>query len=418
MPDDHPMSSPLARIRPALLSRPTDEAHRVTTLELFFDLVFVFAITQVTAFVAADLTADGVVKGSLLLVLLWFAWASFSWLGNQAKADEGVLRLGLVAAMAGLFVVALAIPESYGDAGEGVSAPLLLALALTFVRLSHLVVYAVAADGDRALLRQLGVTAVPVALACSLLVAGALVGGGGQVLLWFAAAAVDMAAYRIGDAADWRLSAPAHFAERHGLIVIIAIGESIVAIGVGVGGLPLTGAVVLAAVLGLAVSVALWWTYFDVVALVAERVLTSKEGQERNSLARDSYSYLHLPMVAAIIFMAVGMKKVVSYVADTEGHDLSDPLTGIPLGLLYGGASVYLLAHIAFRLRNVRTLNKARLVVAVGLVPLSLLATRLPALASLGLLAVVLLGLVAFESLRFSEARDRIRHAEHEVSRG
>jgi low temperature requirement protein LtrA len=412
------MSSPLTRIRPALLSRPTDESHRVTTLELFFDLVFVFAITQVTAFVAADLTADGVVKGSLLVVLLWFAWASFSWLGNQAKADEGVLRLGLVAAMAGLFVVALAIPESYGDAGEGVSAPLLLALALTFVRLSHLVVYAVAADGDRALLRQLAVTAVPVALACSLLVAGALVGGGGQVLLWFAAAAVDTAAYRIGDASDWRLAAPAHFAERHGLIVIIAIGESIVAIGVGVGGLPLTGAVVLAAVLGLAVSVALWWTYFDVVALVAERVLTGKQGRERNSLARDSYSYLHLPMVAAIIFMAVGMKKVVSYVADTEGHDLSDPLTGIPLGLLYGGASVYLLAHIAFRLRNVQTLNKARLVVALALVPLALLAARLPALASLGLLAAVLLGLVAFEALRFAEARDRIRHAEHEVSRG
>lgn len=411
------MASPLTRIRPALLSRPTGEDHRVTTLELFFDLVFVFAITQVTALVAADLTAEGVVKGALLLVLLWFAWASFSWLGNQAKADEGVLRLGLVAAMAGLFVVALAIPESYDDAGDGPSAPLMLVLALTFVRLSHLAVYAVAADGDRALLRQLGLTAVPVAVACSLLAAGALVGGDGQVLLWFAAAVVDIAAYRIGDASNWRLSAPAHFAERHGLIVIIAIGESIVAIGVGVGGRPLTGPVVLAAVLGLAVSVALWWTYFDVVALDAERVLTSKEGQERTSLARDSYSYLHLPMVAAIIFMAVGMKKVVSYVADTDGHDLSDPLTGIPLALLYGGAAVYLLAHIAFRLRNVHTLNSARLVIAIALGPLTLVAATLPAVAALGLLAAVLLGLVAFEAVRFAEDRDQVRHAEHGVPR-
>lgn len=411
------MASPLTRIRPALLSRPTGEDHRVTTLELFFDLVFVFAITQVTALVAADLTAEGVVKGALLLVLLWFAWASFSWLGNQAKADEGVLRLGLVAAMAGLFVVALAIPESYDDAGDGPSAPLMLVLALTFVRLSHLAVYAVAADGDRALLRQLGLTAVPVAVACSLLAAGALVGGDGQVLLWFAAAVVDIAAYRIGDASNWRLSAPAHFAERHGLIVIIAIGESIVAIGVGVGGQPLTGPVVLAAVLGLAVSVALWWTYFDVVALDAERVLTSKEGQERTSLARDSYSYLHLPMVAAIIFMAVGMKKVVSYVADTDGHDLSDPLTGIPLALLYGGAAVYLLAHIAFRLRNVHTLNSARLVIAIALGPLTLVAATLPAVAALGLLAAVLLGLVAFEAVRFAEDRDQVRHAEHGVPR-
>lgn len=411
------MASPLTRIRPALLSRPTDEDHRVTTLELFFDLVFVFAITQVTALVAADLTAEGVVKGALLVVLLWFAWASFSWLGNQAKADEGVLRLGLVVAMAGLFVVALAIPESYADAGGGPSAPLMLVLALTFVRASHLAVYAVAADGDRSLLRQLGLTAVPVAVACSLLAAGALVGGDAQVLLWFAAAVVDIAAYRIGDASSWRLSAPAHFAERHGLIVIIAIGESIVAIGVGVGGQPLTGPVVLAAVLGLAVSVALWWTYFDVVALDAERVLSSKEGQERTSLARDSYSYLHLPMVAAIIFMAVGMKKVVSYVADTEGHDLSDPLTGIPLGLLYGGAAAYLLAHIAFRLRNVHTLNSARLVTAMALGPLALVAATLPAVAALGLLAAVLLGLVVFEAVRFAESRDQVRHAGHGVPR-
>ncbi len=400
-------------LRPALLSRPTDEEHRVTTLELFFDLVFVFAITQITSFVAADLTASGVVKGLLLVVLLWFAWASYSWLGNVAKADEGVLRLGLVGAMGGLFAVALAVPEAFGDTGGGLSAPLVLALGLSFVRITHLVVYAVAAEGNRDLLRQLLITAAPVTLACGLLVTGALVGGDAQLALWLLAGVIDCSAYYIGGAEGWELTSPAHFAERHGLIVIIAIGESIVAIGVGVSSLPLTGAVLLAAVLGLAVSVALWWTYFDVVAIVAERVLAGKTGLDRARLGRDSYSYLHLPMVAAIIFMAVGMKKVMSSVADTEGHDLSDPITGITLGVLYLGASVYLLSHIAFRLRNIGTLNRARLLVAVGLVPLMLVAAQVPALVALGLLAVVLLGLVAFESVRFSEARDKIRHEGH-----
>ncbi len=404
------MTKPL---RPGLLSRPTEEDHRVTTLELFFDLVFVFAITQITSLVAADLTGSGIFKGLLLIVLLWLAWASYSWLGNVAKADEGVLRLGLVAAMAGLFAVALAVPEAFEGADGGVSAALVLALGLTFVRLSHLAVFAATASGNPALWRQIRITSVPVAAAGTLLIAGALVGGEGQLVLWLVAVAVDASAYYVGGAEGWQVASPAHFAERHGLIIIIAIGESIVAIGVGVADFPLTGPVLIAALLGLAVSVALWWTYFDVVALAAERVLASKRGTERARLARDSYSYLHLPMVAAIIFMAVGMKKVMTYVADTEHYDLSDPLAAVPLGALYAGASVYLLAHIAFRLRNIGSVNTGRLVVALGLLPLSLVAARVPALLALAMIAIVLVGLVAFESLRYAEARDKIRHEGH-----
>lgn len=397
--------------RRAPLLRPTDSGHTATTLELFFDLVFVYAITQITAFVADDLTALGVLKGGLLITMLWFAWTSYTWLGNEAKADEGVLRLTLITAMGLLFAVALALPEAYEDTGGGLSAPVVLAVSLLGVRLAHLGIYALAARGDSVLTRQVVVTVVPVACAGALLVSGAVVGGTAQVVLWVAAVVVDASAYYIGGSDGWRLNAPGHFAERHGLIIIIAIGESIVAIGVGVAALPLTGPVLAAALLGLAVSVALWWTYFDVVALVAERVLASKQGQERAELARDSYSYLHLPMVAGIVFAAVGMKKVVSYVADTEGHDLSDPLTGIPLGLLYAGVGAYLLAHIAFRLRNVGTLNKGRLVVVVSLLPLGLVAAQLPAIVALALLAALLAGLVAFEALRFAEQRDHIRHA-------
>ena len=165
----------------------------------------------------------------------------------------------------------------------------------------------------------------------------------------------------------WRLPSAAHFAERHGLIIIIALGESIVSLGVGVAALPLTVAIMVTALLGLAVTVALWWTYFDVVALVAERVLARRQGIERARLARDSYTYLHFPMVAGIIFLALGLKKVMISVADSGHHSLSDPLPALALWALYGGVVAYLLGHLAFRMRNVGSVNWQRLIVAVAL---------------------------------------------------
>src|SRR3954451_1108689 len=163
---------------------PTDEAHGVTTLELFFDLVFVFAITQITAFMAADLGWRACLRGLVLLSLLWFAWCSYSWLGNQAHADEGLLRGAYIVAMAALFLVALAIPEAWGDEGGGLSAPLLLAVGLAIVRLTHLAVYIVAAAGDVGLRRQVARTAVPVAISAVLLLVGAVLGGPAQTALW------------------------------------------------------------------------------------------------------------------------------------------------------------------------------------------------------------------------------------------
>jgi low temperature requirement protein LtrA len=237
---------------------PTDEGHGVTTLELFFDLVFVFAITQVTALMADDLGWRGLLRGLVLLSLLWFAWSSYAWLGNQAHADEGMLRVAVIAAMAALFLVALAIPEAWGDEGGGISAPVVLACALAMVRLLHLSVYAVAAAGDAGLRKQLLRTAVPITASAALLLLGALMGGPTQTVLWALALVVDYSGmYASGS--DWRLPAPGHFAERYGLIVLIALGESIIAVGVGVTHLPLTVPIAGAALLGLAVSIALWW---------------------------------------------------------------------------------------------------------------------------------------------------------------
>jgi low temperature requirement protein LtrA len=183
-----------------------------------------------------------------------------------------------------------------------------------------------------------------------------------------------------------------------------------VAIGVGAADLPLSAPVLLAVVLGLLISLVLWWTYFDVVALVAERVLSRSEGEARAKLARDSYTYLHFPMVLGIVYLALGLKKVVSYVADTEHHALSDPLTVLPLVAMYGGVVIYLYAHIAFRYRNVRSLNKQRAVVATGLLVLLPFMTRVPALAALATLTAVLVALIIYEANRFAAARHAVRH--------
>jgi low temperature requirement protein LtrA len=181
-------------------------------------------------------------------------------------------------------------------------------------------------------------------------------------------------------------------------------GESIVAIGAGVeGGAHLGFGVVLAAVLGVAVAAELWWLYFDVVAPVStRRLVEAEEGRVRNSMARDSFSFLHLPMIAGIVLVALGLKK-------TIGH-VEDPLHLVPTFALLGGAALYLLAHVAFRLRNVRTLNRRRLGLAVLLLALVPLAERLPAIVSLAFLAAVLAALIAYETWRYGEARHRVRH--------
>jgi low temperature requirement protein LtrA len=225
---------------------------------------------------------------------------------------------------------------------------------------------------------------------------GALQGG-----LWALALLLDMAGPYLFGAEGWKL-VPHHFAERHGLILIIAIGESIVAVGVGADS-EVGAGVVAAAVLGTLVAAAIWWLYFDVVALVAERRLGAvAEGRERNELARDSYSYLHFPMVAGIVLVALGMKKTLG--------EVGEPLKLVPTVALLGGASLYLLAHVAFRLRNLRSLSRRRLAAAALLVVLIPVGVELPALATLGMLATLLSALIAYEALRYAEARSSIRH--------
>jgi low temperature requirement protein LtrA len=372
------------------------EEARVTPLELFFDLVFVFAITQVTGLVSAKPTWAGLVEGVLVLGVLWWAWAAYAWLTNTVDVDEGAVRLAMFGAMAAMLIASLAVPEAFGDDA------LVFACAYAAVRAAHIVLYGLAGRDDPDLIAAIARFTPTSALGAGLLVAAAFVDGAAQASLWAVALAIDLAGPYLGGARGWHLS-PGHFAERHALIVIIAIGESIVAVGVGAAGLPLDAGVILASVLGIAVAAALWWAYFDVVALVAERRLRAATGSEQLAMARDSYSYLHLPMVAGIILFAVGIKKTLAHVGD--------PLELVPAVACCGGVALYLVAHVLFRLRNVRTLSRRRLVAALLLVAFVPAAVDVPALVTIAVVAAICAGLIVYEAIRFAEARERVRHA-------
>jgi low temperature requirement protein LtrA len=305
------------------------------------------------------------------------------------------VRLVMFAAMAAFLVAALCVPGAFGrDA-------LLFACAYAVVRAAHIVLFTLASREDSALRRSVAGLAASTALGVALLLIAAFTSGGVQLGLWALALLLDAGGPFLFGADGWRL-VPGHFAERHGLIVIIALGESVVAIGIGAKD-GIEAGVVLAAILGVVVAAALWWVYFDVTAIVAGRRLSrAAPGRERNEIARDSYSYLHFPMVAGIALVALGLKFTI--------EDVGDPLKLAVSSAMLGGAALYLLAHVAFRLRNMRTLSRRRLFCAVLLLALVPVGTTLPSLATLGILATVLAVLIAYETLRYAESRERVRH--------
>jgi low temperature requirement protein LtrA len=369
------------------------EEKRVAPLELFFDLVFVFALTQVTALMSKHATWTGLGQGMLVLSALWWAWAAYAWLTNYVAAEEDRERLLMLAVMGAFLVTALAAPEAFDDHA------LEFAIAYAAARWLHIFIFAEANDDIDAgqAIRRLARTAVP---APALLIAAAFLDGTPQALVWIAALAMDFAGPYVFGVRGFRVS-PGHFAERFSLIVIIALGESIVAIGTGLHG-ELELDTIGAALLGLVLAFGIWWAYFDVVALVSERHFREAEGMRRLRLARDSYSYLHLPMIAGIVLIALGVKK-------TVGH-VDEPLHTIPAVALFGGVALYYAGHLGFRLRNVGTLNRPRfvaLLVCLALIPIG---TEVDAIVALSLACLVTSSVIAYEALRYAEARRRVRH--------
>ena len=386
--------------------RPTGEDDRVTTFELFFDLVYVFAATQVTGYMAHEHSAHGVVQGLLLLALLWWTWSAYAWLGNQARADEGILRAGMAVAMAAIFVVALTIPEAWQDAPGGLNGPLVLVGAYLLVRSVHLTLYAVAAAGDRELRHQLAITWGPLLASAALLVAGALVGGRAQTWLFAGALLVDWAGvYLTSREGDWRLHSAGHWTERHGNFIILAIGESVVAIGAGAAQQPISTPLLVGAVLGVAVAVGLWWLYFDVASLAAEQRLAEIQGQARVRLVVEAYTYGHFPIVAGIVLAALGVEGVLAHADETKA------LGGFSAAALFGGVALYLAGELVFKQRLHGTLSLPRLVATGVLLAALPAAAVLPPLVGLAGLVIILAALIVVETTRYAQTRRDLRGA-------
>jgi low temperature requirement protein LtrA len=367
----------------------------VSPLELFFDLVFVFALTQVTAFLADDPTFAQLGRGLLVLALLWWAWSGYTWLTSTVDPELVLTRLVMFAAMGAMLVVAMATPGAFGDDG------LLWGLGYLAVRLLHAALFALAARGDPALARAvLSLVASLIPGAGLIIVASAAFDGSTRDLLWVLAVVLDYGIVLAIGVEGWHVHAK-HFAERFSLVVIIALGESIVAIGVGAEGVALDGLVVLAALLAVGIACALWWAYFDVVAVVAEHRFEAAEGVAQLRIARDSYALLHLPMVAGIVLFALGVKKVLEHAGD--------PLKDMPAVALCGGLALYLAAHVAFRLRNTRTLGRPRIAAAVACLALIPVATAIAGVAILAILLALWVALIGYEAVRYAEIRARIR---------
>lgn len=390
-------------MRRIVVPRPvlTDETHRTTTIEVFFDLVFAFALTQVIALVGRPPTPLSLAQGLILGLVLWMSWSPYTWLCDQARADVGLVAGGILVAMAAVFVAALVIPDAWRHQGKVLDPPLVLALAWIVLRGTHVGLYYYAAAGDRQLRTTLRLFATTTTVAWILLVLGAVLGGVAQTLLWAAAVLLDYnGGYIAARLSGWEIRSPSHFTERHGLILIIALGESLISIGVGAGTAVTRGPILLAALLGLAITICLWWFYFKNTAAVAGTALGSMPSQQRGNVAGNAYSTAHFPLIAGIIYIAIGIEQVVSRLAGDQPPP-TRPLDWTSAAALYGGTALYLIGRIMFLRLSVGSAPPSRYIAAGIALALLPLARTVPALAALGLLTAFLVALLGYE--RFSQ---------------
>jgi len=395
---------------------------RVDRLEIFFDLVFVFAFYNIARVTAGELTGQGLVAGMLILALLWWAWCSHLMLANRIRLGEGIAPLVMFAAMAAVFTAALTIPQAFTDKPSGLPGPLLMAGCYLVVRGLHLLLYGLAPTDDRAGGPRLGRLAVPPLLATALLVGAGVAPYLGlspnvvfalQVGCWLAALTVEYAAGYLLATWGWAVRSANHWVERFELILMIALGELIVSVGVGSDLIarPVTWPAVAGATFAVAIAAALWWSHFDLVAPAALQAFhATGDGRSRAALARDAYVYLHQPMIAGLILTALGMEEALHHLG-TAGVDLSTPAAGPTMPLAFGGVALFFVAQVGFQARMLGTVTVTRVAVVVVLVGLAPVAARSPALAGTALLAVVCVGLVLAELMLLRRSRRSLRAA-------
>ena len=380
--------------RPAM----TAESHRVTSFEIFFDLVFVFAITRVGSFMARSLTAVTLARGLILLLLLWWSWAAYVWLGNRVRTDQGLVRAWMLVVMAALFIAALVMPDAWSRHTGTVDAPLILAASFIVVRLIYFGLSLTAAAEDRRLRVQLLTDAIPQTFSLAPLIAGAVLAGAWQTALWAVAFIIDFGggwiASRVG---GWQVRSPGHFAERHRMVLIIVLGESLISVGTGAGDSVSRTTVLVAAALGFAAVVCLWRLYFEHLAAAAEDALEHASPARRARIARDAYTMVHFLLIAGVLYLALGAREVLAAVTDSSASNLGAPLNWPALTALYAGTAGYLVGHAAFTRLTVRQTPLAQLVAAAALLILLPVTRHLSALAALAVVSVTLIALTTFE---------------------
>jgi len=352
----------------------------VSALELFFDLVFVFTITQLTTVLTQEPTWNGLLRVMLMLGIICWMYGGYVWLTNSVTVDRVTRRLTLLGGMAGFLIVALAIPQAFTGAGK------IFGLAYVGVVLIH---FAMFARSSRLSVVQAIVGLVPYNISTALLVLlGGVAGGTAQYALWGLAFAVEWSSPKLIDDSGFEIE-PSHFVERHGLVVIVAIGESIIAVGIGAAGLPLDLLLVAAATLGLALSACLWWSYFGADEGRAEQAMRDAPMQKRPRLAINAFGYWHLLILLGIVAIASALKPTVS-------HPL-DPLTVARASALGGGVAVFLAGEVLFRRALAIGSPRARTVaglLAIATIPVG---TDVSAMGQLAVLVVLLIGMLGTE---------------------
>jgi low temperature requirement protein LtrA len=378
-----------------MVATAVDQEHRVTPRELFFDLVFVFAFTQVATLLADDPTFAGIGRGVLVLAALWWAWTAYAWLTNTIDPEEGVVGAALLVALIAMFVAALVVPDVFDDEGVLFGAAFVVVIAM------HLALYALAGRGNRDLLAAVLRLAPWTLLGATLILAAGLIDGA-RIWLWVAAIACTYVGAALSGSTGWQLH-PSHLAERYGLVLIVALGEAFISIGIGATGAGIGPGEVVAAILGILVATSFWLAYFDFFAIRGERMLRDLEGPDRIALARDAYAYAHFPMIVGIVLFAFAMKTIVGHVGEE--------LDSVAAFALCGGSALYLLTYSAIRIRIERRarVSRGRLAAALALLLLLPLATMVPALAALALVTAVWLALHIYELVWWREARAESR---------
>ncbi len=367
----------------------TDDEKRAGFLELFFDLVFVFGITQVTALLLADTSALGFVRAALIFGLLWWAWSAYTWLTNAIDIERSVVRLLILSAMAGSFFMALAVPGAYGSEG------LWFAVPYAVVRMLQVGLYAEGLRRDPIQLRAFLPLAPWFLVSPGLVLVGGAVDDAARPWLWGASLVIDVMGTLVANrgSGGWRVS-PAHFAERYGLFMIIVLGETIVATGLGAREIERDGTFVVSVVVAFAAVATLWWAYFGFTQSAAERTLTRTPVEQRGPLARDLYTLGHFPIALGIVFTAVAGEK-------TLAHP-DDPLSAGGRAALGVGVAVFLLGFVLVRWRTIRRIAWERLAAGAVVVTAALTLVDLAAVRLLALVVATLIVMIAVERARFS----------------